>query len=99
VDAAQLEGYKKRRRATLEERLESVLKGREAFQASTHAGGLTNLEKQRKKNYLMVRKGKTSLRMKARGDGSSRSGGKRGKSGRQQNKVQLKRDKRKKRRT
>lgn len=38
-------------------RLESVIRGREKFERNTHAGGLTNLEKQRKKNYLMVRKG------------------------------------------
>lgn len=40
-------------------RLEGVIRGREKFQANSHAGGLTNAEKERKKNYLMIRKGKT----------------------------------------
>lgn len=39
-------------------RLEGVIRGREKFQANSHAGGLTNAEKERKKNYLMIRKGK-----------------------------------------
>lgn len=46
-------------------RLESVIRGREKFERNTHAGGLTNLEKERKKNYLMVRKG-TALKRKTR---------------------------------
>ena len=32
----------------------------------THAGGLTNLEKERKKNFLMVRKGKSAVKGKTR---------------------------------
>lgn len=47
-------------------RLESVIRGREKFHTQTHAGGLTNLEKERKKNFLMVRKGKNSVKRKAR---------------------------------
>lgn len=39
-------------------RLEGVIRGREKFKANSHAGGLTNTEKERKKNYLMIRKGK-----------------------------------------
>ncbi|KAG5183588.1 SDA1-domain-containing protein [Tribonema minus] len=100
VNAADLEGYKKRRRATLEERLESVLKGREKFEQNTHGGGLTNTEKQRKKNFLMVRKGR-NLREKQKEQvrGGVAKRGPKGAKGQQQKKVQLKHDKRKKRRT
>lgn len=46
-------------------RLEGVIRGREKFERNTHAGGLTNLEKERKKNFLMVRKG-TAVKRKTR---------------------------------
>ena len=61
---------------------------REKFQLRTHAGGKTNAEKRRTKNYLMVQKKK------------SRQAGmkKRGRPGAAPGKQQLKRDKRKRRR-
>ena len=45
------------------ERIQSILSGREdeKFQHEGHRGGLTNLEKKRKKNFVMVRKGKRSV--------------------------------------
>ena len=54
-DPKGLEAYKARRRQTMEERMLSVLNGREKFVHNTHAGGKTNLEKRRLKNYSMVR--------------------------------------------
>lgn len=50
------------------DRLESIIRGREKFQHQTHPGGLTNLEKQRKKNFLMVRKGDTVHRKTKMGE-------------------------------
>ena len=96
VDATDLEGYKKRRRLTLEERLESVLRGREKFEQSSHGGGLTNLEKERKKNFLMVRKGRALREKQSKKPRRPNSKNKRAG---HEKKVQLKRDKRKKRRT
>ena len=45
------------------ERIQSVLSRREEerFKHEGHRGGLTNLEKKRKKNFVMVRKGKRSV--------------------------------------
>ncbi|CAN0353935.1 unnamed protein product, partial [Scytosiphon promiscuus] len=74
-------------------RLEGVIRGREKFQANTHAGGLTNTEKERKKNFLMVRKGRAVKRKTRMGDKQVMAQKNRG------GKVQMKRDKRKKRRT
>ncbi|CAM9821884.1 unnamed protein product [Ectocarpus fasciculatus] len=93
VDPRALEGYRKRRRATLEERLEGVIRGREKFQANSHAGGLTNAEKERKKNYLMIRKGKAVKHKTRMGEKQVMAKKNRG------GKVQMARDKRKKRRT
>ncbi|CAM9899308.1 unnamed protein product [Phaeothamnion confervicola] len=89
VEPSALEGYKKRRRATLEERLESVIRGREKFEANSHGGGLTNLEKARKKNFLMVRKGQRVR---------SKTSGKQVRTRDNKGKKILGRDKRKKRR-
>lgn len=50
-----LEAYKARRRQTMEERMLSVLNGREKFVHNTHGGGKTNAEKRRLKNFSMVR--------------------------------------------
>lgn len=61
-----LEGYKKRKRACKEERLMKIVAGKSAFEHAGHAGGLTNTEKKRKKNYMMVRKGKRSVFSKLR---------------------------------
>ena len=55
-------------------RLEGVIRGREKFQANTHAGGLTNLEKERKKNFLMVRKGRAVKHKTRMGDKQARGG-------------------------
>eukprot|EP01041_Mallomonas_annulata_P006471 gene6471-13069_t len=50
------------------ERITAILSGRtkEKFRHEGHAGGLTHKEKQRTKNYVMVRKGKRSVANKLR---------------------------------
>ena len=50
------------------DRIKRVLTGRQEskFQHEGHAGGLTNKEKERKKNYMMIRKGKVSVANKIR---------------------------------
>jgi hypothetical protein len=55
-------------RATKAQRIMRILEGRKEnkFEQRTHAGGLTNTEKLRKKNYVMVRKGKRSVANKIR---------------------------------
>ncbi|CAN0266530.1 unnamed protein product [Laminaria digitata] len=78
-------------------RLEGVIRGREKFQSNTHAGGLTNLEKERKKNFLMVRKG-TAVKRKTR-MGDKQASATKHKQMLTGVKTQMKRDKRKKRRT
>lgn len=45
-----------KKRASKEERLMRIVSGKKDFEHTTHAGGLTNIEKQRKKSYLMVRR-------------------------------------------
>ena len=55
-------------RSSKVERIKLMLAGRkeDRFQHDGHAGGLTNKEKQRKKNFVMVRKGKRALLDKTR---------------------------------
>ncbi|CAH0363775.1 unnamed protein product [Pelagomonas calceolata] len=77
-----------KRRTTVEERKARQVLDREKFQLKTHAGGKTNSEKRRTKNYLMVQKKKSRLNgLKKRKLGSGKGG-----------KQQLGRDKRKRRR-
>ena len=77
-----------KRRTTVEERKARQVLDREKFQLKTHAGGKTNAEKRRTKNYLMVQKKKSRLNgLKKRKLGSGKGG-----------KQQLGRDKRKRRR-
>ena len=63
VTAADLGAGQKLDKANKIERMQTVLSGREdvKFQHEGHRGGLTNLEKKRKKNYVMVRKGKREV--------------------------------------
>ncbi|OQR98020.1 SDA1 family protein [Achlya hypogyna] len=56
VDPSTLEGYAKKKRQTQEERLRSVLEGRENFLHRKSGGGTTNREKARLKNFLMLKK-------------------------------------------
>jgi hypothetical protein len=93
MDPGALEGYAKRQRASAAERAASVLQGREDFQSKTHGGGLTNKEKERKKNFVMVRKGKNIARKTKKGISARARKGEQGK------REQLKRERRKKRRT
>ena len=77
-----------KRRTTVEERKARQVLDREKFQLKTHAGGKTNSEKRRTKNFLMVQKKKSRLNgLKKRKLGSGKGG-----------KQQLGRDKRKRRR-
>jgi protein SDA1 len=58
------------------ERIQKVLSGRNEtkYVKEAHAGGLTNKEKLRKKNFMMVRKGKRELLQKSRrGSGDVRA--------------------------
>jgi hypothetical protein len=50
------------------DRITHILEGRKdtKFEHDGHAGGLTNKEKLRKKNFIMVRKGKKSVNNKSR---------------------------------
>jgi hypothetical protein len=66
VTADQIAPEAKVKKSTKIERLVRVLEGRveNRFEHEGHAGGLTNKEKQRKKNYVMVRKGKREVAKK-----------------------------------
>jgi hypothetical protein len=68
VSEDQIAPEAKVKKATKIERLTRVLEGRveNRFVHDGHAGGLTNKEKQRKKNYVMVRKGKREVATKNR---------------------------------
>lgn len=58
VNPEDLEGYSKRKRMTQEERLRTVLEGREDFKAKRSGGGTTNTEKKRLKHFMMIKKSK-----------------------------------------
>mmetsp|Transcript_6014 Transcript_6014/g.14909 ORF Transcript_6014/g.14909 Transcript_6014/m.14909 type:complete len:882 (+) Transcript_6014:90-2735(+) len=58
----------RRKRQSKAEKLEKVLAGRESFETKQRAGGSTNTEKERKKNFLMTKSSK-SARSKGRGKG------------------------------
>ena len=66
VSPASLGAGMKTGRTSKVERIRHVLEGRKEskFEHNGHAGGLTNKEKLRKKNYMMVRKGKVSVKNK-----------------------------------
>ena len=68
VDPSSLAPTGRLHKATKIEKMKKILEGRNPvkFVHEGHAGGLTNKEKQRKKNYLMVRRGKRSVAQKAR---------------------------------
>jgi hypothetical protein len=68
VSEEQIAPEAKVKKATKVERLTRVLEGRveNRFVHDGHAGGLTNKEKQRKKNYVMIRKGKREVATKNR---------------------------------
>jgi protein SDA1 len=59
----------KRKRKSKAERLKKVLEGREKFESNDRAGGSTNTEKERKKNFLMTKSSKRA-RSKGRGKGA-----------------------------
>ena len=68
----------KRKRKSKAERLQKVLAGREKFEANDRAGGSTNTEKERKKNFLMS---KSSKRARSKGRGKGGLAQKRGRGG------------------
>lgn len=59
VNPDDLEGYSKKKRLTQEERLRSVLAGREDFQHKKKGGGTTNTEKKRLKHFMMIKKSRS----------------------------------------
>ena len=59
----------KRKRKSKAEKLKKVLEGREKFESNDRAGGSTNAEKVRKKNFLMSKSSKRA-RSKGRGKGA-----------------------------
>mmetsp|Transcript_18647 Transcript_18647/g.46290 ORF Transcript_18647/g.46290 Transcript_18647/m.46290 type:complete len:520 (+) Transcript_18647:1086-2645(+) len=59
----------KRKRKSKAEKLKKVLEGREKFESNDRAGGSTNAEKERKKNFLMSKSSKRA-RSKGRGKGA-----------------------------
>ena len=93
VDSADIEGYRRKQRMDAEARIASVLRGREKFEHNSHGGGTTNLEKQRKKNFLMVSRGSRGIRQKSSGKRRLGHKAERGKS------QGLARERRKRRRT
>lgn len=59
VNPEDLEGYSKKKRMTQEERLRTVLAGREDFKAKKSGGGTTNTEKKRLKHFMMIKKSRS----------------------------------------
>lgn len=59
VNPDDLEGYSKKKRMTQEERLRSVLEGRDDFQHKRKGGGTTNTEKKRLKHFMMIKKSRS----------------------------------------
>lgn len=59
----------KRKRKSKAEKLKKILEGREKFESNDRAGGSTNTEKLRKKNFLMTKSSKRA-RSKGRGKGA-----------------------------
>ena len=82
-------------KSTKATRIMKILEGRKEskFEHNGHAGGLTNKEKLRKKNFVMVRKGKKSVSNKIRKSNSDSRWDK------MHQKKQIGREKRKRRRT
>lgn len=69
VDPNDIMADAKRKRQTKAEKLQKVLAGRESFEAKKRAGGSTNTEKERKKNFLMSKSSRVA-RSKGRGKGA-----------------------------
>jgi protein SDA1 len=68
VNPDEIMALARKKRQTKAEKLEKVLAGREAFESKERAGGSTNTEKQRRKNFLMS-KSSRAARSKGRGKG------------------------------
>ncbi|KAG7340606.1 SDA1 domain family protein [Nitzschia inconspicua] len=68
VNPDDIQAMAKRKRQSKAEKLQKVLAGREAFESKARAGGSTNAEKLRRKNFLMV-KSSRAARAKGRGKG------------------------------
>jgi protein SDA1 len=69
VDPNDIMADAKRKRQSKAEKLQKVLAGRESFEAKARAGGSTNTEKERKKNFLMSKSSRVA-RSKGRGKGA-----------------------------
>lgn len=68
----------RRKRKSKAEKLQKVLEGRQKFESNDRAGGSTNTEKERKKNFLMS---KSSKRARSKGRGKGGLAEKRGRGG------------------
>lgn len=68
VDLGTIMAEASRKRISKAEKLQKILSGREKFETKLRAGGSTNTEKERKKNFLMTKSSKRA-RTKGRGKG------------------------------
>ena len=65
----------KKKRLSKAEKLQKIIAGREKFETKGRAGGSTNVEKERRKNFLMS-KSSHKARAKGRGKGGLNPNGK-----------------------
>lgn len=72
VDLGTIMAEASRKRISKAEKLQKILSGREKFETKLRAGGSTNTEKERKKNFLMTKSSKRA-RTKGRGKGGLNS--------------------------
>jgi protein SDA1 len=68
VNPGEIMAEAKRKRTHKAEKLKKIIAGRDAFESKERAGGSTNIEKSRKKNFLMS-KSSREARSKGRGKG------------------------------
>uniref|UniRef100_A0A7S2CST8 Protein SDA1 n=1 Tax=Octactis speculum TaxID=3111310 RepID=A0A7S2CST8_9STRA len=92
-----LDAYHVNRRKNMEERMATVLQGREKFMMKSHAGGLTNTEKRRTKNQAMVKHGRAVREKISKSSKQVVKGARRNSKGKV--KILMKHDKKKRRRT
>lgn len=75
VNPLEIMADSKKKRQSKAEKLEKIIAGREKFETKERAGGSTNIEKQRHKNFLMS---KTSRNARSKGRGKGGLSAKRG---------------------
>lgn len=77
VNPSDIMALARKKRQTKAEKLEKIIAGREKFESKARAGGSTNIEKKRKKNFLMS-KSSREARAKGRGKDSLQSNKRKG---------------------